>query len=54
MDVILPAVDAKNIYLSYSKKTPVLQGVDLLVKYVALYMYSAFLIACSKSASKPV
>lgn len=34
MEVLLPAIDVRNVYKSYDKKVPVLQDTSLLVKWV--------------------
>lgn len=36
MEVILPAVEVRKLHMAYNKKAPVLQGIDMLVKYVGL------------------
>ena len=33
-EVILPAIDVQKVHKAYNKKTPVLQGTDLMVRLV--------------------
>ncbi|KAF6032378.1 hypothetical protein EB796_009320 [Bugula neritina] len=37
MEVLLPAIDVRNVYKSYDKKVPVLQDTSLLVKKGNIY-----------------